>query len=187
MTLFKSFILVILLAFVTSCDNKDKPIDEPMQKGIIMSYNEYGGAMLDITEADMKAAGFTLGDVICITVDGKKLVMPYYDGYYTPNGELVCVAYPSYPSYPSICFTANNIGLPQELQGLEGHAVTVWLKEKGGCIDVQKALGMTYINNRSDYPDLTDTEFANARIVSAGNIACDMLHRRPFSVRMRNN
>ena len=38
--------------------------------------------------------------------------MPYYDGFYTRNGEFLCVAY---PTYPSICFTANNIGLPKEL------------------------------------------------------------------------
>lgn len=37
------------------------------------------------------------------------LLMPYYDGYYTRNGEYLCVAY---PTYPSICFTANNVGLP---------------------------------------------------------------------------
>lgn len=72
--------------------------------------------MLDFTEADMAKVGFTLGDVISITINGKEIVMPYYDGFYTRNGEYLCVAY---PTYPSICFTANNIGLPQELTGLE--------------------------------------------------------------------
>ena len=174
------FVLVSLLPLATSCSNNDAPVNEPVLKGIISSYNEYGGAMFDFTESDMTAAGFTVGDVISVTLDGEERVMPYYDGYYNGNSEFLCVAY---PGYPSICFTANNTGLPQELLGLEGHAVTVKMKEKGGCLDVQQAMGMKYSNDRSDYPGLTDAEFANARAVKAGNIASGMLHRSssPFS------
>ena len=88
-----------------------------MLKGKISSYNEFGAAMLDFTQTDMTKAGFTFGDVISITIDGNiEIVMPYYDGYYARNGEYLCVAY---PTYPSICFTANNTGLPEEFLGLE--------------------------------------------------------------------
>ena len=151
-----------------------------MLKGIISSYNEYDGAMLDFTEADMEKAGFTLGDIVSITIDDKTFIIPYYDGYYSRGGELLLVAY---PSYPSICFTASNTGLPMELKGLVGHAVTVRMKEKGGCLNVQEAMTMTYSNDRKDYPNLTDAEFANARAVKAGNIASGVLYRSstPFT------
>ena len=151
-----------------------------MLQGIISMYNEYDGAMLDFTEADMEKAGFTLGDLISITIDSKTFDVPYYNGYYTQNGEYLLVAY---PSYPSICFTASNTGLPKELIGLEGHGVTIRMKEKGGCIDVQTAMSLTYSNERKDYPDLTDAEFANARAVNAGKIAGSVLHRSstPFT------
>lgn len=180
---YKPFLaLVGLLTLLTSCSgsSSDNPVDEPVLNGIISWYNEYSGAMLDITAADMDAAGFTLGDVISLTLDGEELVMPYYDGYYTENAEYLCVAY---PGYTSVCFTANNTGLPQRLLGLDGHAVTIKMKEKGGCLDVQKALGMHYTNNRSEYSNLTDAEFANARVVKAGNVASGVLHRSssPFS------
>ena len=173
-------VLVSLLALMTSCSDNDSG-DAPMLKGKISSYNEFGAAMLDFTEADMTKAGFTLGDVISITIDEERvLVMPYYDGYYTRNGEYLCVAY---PSYPSICFTANNTGLPEELTGLEGHSVVVRMKEKGGKIDVQQAMSMKYSNDRENYPNLSDEEFANARTVSAGNITSGILYRSssPFS------
>ena len=136
--------------------------------------------MLDFTEADMEKAGFTLGDVVSITIDDKTFIIPYYDGYYSRGGELLLVAY---PSYPSICFTASNTGLPMELKGLVGHAVTVRMKEKGGCLNVQEAMTMTYSNDRKDYPNLTDAEFANARAVKAGNIASGVLYRSstPFT------
>ena len=166
---------------LTSCSDDDNTDSTPMLKGKITSYNEFGAAMLDFTEADMTKAGFTLGDVISITIEGKKeIVMPYYDGFYTRNGEYLCVAY---STYPSICFTANNIGVPQELTGLEGHAVTVRMKEKGGRLDVQQALSMKYSNDRTEYTDISDAEYANARTVKAGNIPSGILYRSssPFS------
>jgi hypothetical protein len=179
-------IVVSLLTLTTSCSNDDNPINEPVLAGKITSYSELGVAMLDFLEADMEKAGFTLGDVISITVDDKEIVMPYYDGFYTRNGEYLCVAY---PTYPSVCFTANNVGLPPELRGLEGHTVTVRMKEKGGSLDVQSALSMKYTNNRDDYPALTDAEYANARAVEAGNIADKVLHRcsTPFSDEINRN
>ena len=170
-----SLVLLSLLTLMTSCSDDDTIDNTPMLKGKISSYNEFGAAMLDFTEADMTKAGFTLGDVISITIDGKKeIVMPYYDGFYTRNGEFLCVAY---PTYPSICFTANNIGVPKELTGLEGHEVIVRMKEKGGRIDVQRALSMKYSNDRETYTNISDAEFANARTVSAGNIPGGILYR----------
>ncbi len=179
----RSFVLLVfvsLLTLTTSCSDDDDTKSVPTLEGKIVSYNEFGAAMLDFTETDMTKAGFTLGDVVSITVDGKEIVMPYYDGYYTRNGEYLCVAY---PTYPSICFTANNVGLPEELTGLEGHAVTVRMKEKGGCIDVQQALSMKYTNDREDYALISDAAFANARGVSAGKMASGILYRSssPFS------
>ncbi len=51
------------------------------------------------------------------------------------------------------------------------------MKQKGGSIDVQRALSMKYTNIRTDYPTLTDAEFANAREVKAGDIASGRLYR----------
>ncbi len=167
-------ILVGLLTLATSCSDDDEGNKEPTITGKITSYNEFGAAMLDFTQADMTEAGFTLGDVISITVDDIVLIMPYYDGYYSRNGEYLCVAY---PTYPSICFTANNIGLPEELTGLEGHTVVIKMVEKGGRLDVQTALSMSYTLDRKDYPDFTDEQFANARTSKGGRLASGVLHR----------
>ena len=170
-------ILVSLMTLMASCtDNEDTNntnTNSPMLKGKITSYNEFGAAMLDLKEADLAKAGFSLGDVISITIDKQEVIMPYYDGFYGSNGEFLCVAY---PTYPSICFTANNIGLPKELSGLEGHTVIVKIKEKGGKLDVQRALGMKYFNERDKYP-IPDEEFANARNVDAGKISSGILYR----------
>lgn len=173
--LYMPMLLLGLLTMTCSCtedDDNGGSQGTPVLTGKITSYNEFGAAMLDLKVDDMKRAGFTLGDVISITVDDKTIEMPYYDGYYTRNGEYLCVAY---PSYPSVCFTANNVGLPEELTGLEGQTVAIKMVEKGGKKDVEEALSMTYTNKRSDYP--SDEVFANARAVRAGNIVYGMLHR----------
>ena len=183
-TYLKSSIFIVLAGLLTllaSCSNSDNPSDEPLLKGTISSYSVYGAAILDITEADMTKAGFTLGDIISITVEDKdEIVMPYFDGYYIASGEYVCVAN---PNYPGIFFTANNIGLPEELRGLEEHAVTISMREKGGSLTVQEAMGMRYTNERSDYLGLSDAEYANARAAKGGRIASGVLHRSssPFS------
>ncbi|MBR1543300.1 MAG: tyrosine-protein phosphatase, partial [Muribaculaceae bacterium] len=165
--------LLVTLCTLSFTGCKDDDISKlPTIKGEIVSYNEFGAAMLSFTVQDMTSAGFSLGDVISVAVAGQDIVMPYYDGYYTANGEYLCVAY---PSYPSICFTANNTGLPEELTGLEGQPVVIRMVEKGGKYDVQQALGMKYGNDRAKYP--SDEAFANARAVTAGNIAGGVLHR----------
>lgn len=64
-------VIVSILSMTTSCSDDNTPVDAPMLKGKIASYNEFGGAMLDFTEADMAKAGFTLGDVISITIDDR--------------------------------------------------------------------------------------------------------------------
>ncbi len=172
--------LVIFIALLTSCTRQANSAKEPVLESKIVSYNEFGAAMLDVTTADMDSAGFAFGDVIKITVNGQEMVMPYYDGFYSRNGEYICVAY---PSFPGICVTRDNIGLPQELKGLEEHAVMLNMKKKGGSIDVQEAMSLKYFNDRSEYPNISDAQFANARFVTAGNIKSGTLCRSssPFS------
>lgn len=170
--------LFSLLALTSSFSNDDNPTPAITLEGRIESYNKFGAAMLSFTEADMAQAGFTLGDVISITVKDKTIEAPYFDGYYVLPGEYVCVAY---PTYPSVCFTSNNVGLPAGLRGLEGQTVVVRMKQKGGKSDVQEALSMKYTNIRTDYA--SDEIYANARAVKGGRIAGSRLYRSttPFS------
>ncbi|MBQ3845647.1 MAG: hypothetical protein II817_11865, partial [Bacteroidales bacterium] len=64
-------LLVVFLSLATSCTNEDNAVvDEPLLRGVISSYNKYDGAMLDFTKEDMASAGFALGDVLAVTIDG---------------------------------------------------------------------------------------------------------------------
>lgn len=176
MVLLSCLLCVILMP--TSCKNNAAKESEALIEGKILSYNDFGAAMLSLTEDDMEKAGFTPGDVVALSVKDTTIEMPYYDGFYALTGEYICVAY---SAYPTVCFTANNTGVPESLKGLEGERVIVRMKEKGGKVDTQEAMSMSYTNNRDDYS--SDVAFANARAVKGGRIVSGRLHRSssPFS------
>lgn len=168
-------VYVCLLSATFSCSNDDTPapIDVPTLQGTI-TFGDSRGALLDITEEDMTKAGFAFGDVVSIAIENSKVIeVPYYDGFYCRNGEMICVVY----NTPLLRITVCNGSMPEDLSELAGHTVVIKMKEKGGRLDMQEAMSMKYSINREDFPHLSDAEYANARVVKGGNIAEGKLHR----------
>ena len=58
----KQKVLLLLMAalFLASCSDNDKTNELPFCQAYITSYNEFGAAMLNLTQADMTEAGFSL-------------------------------------------------------------------------------------------------------------------------------
>ena len=69
MSAFILLLFVSVLTVTTSCSDDDKSSAKPTLQGKISSYNEFGAAMLDFTEADMTKAGFTLGDLVRVLTE----------------------------------------------------------------------------------------------------------------------
>ena len=63
---------------------------------------------------------------------------------------------------------------------------TITMKEKAGYLDQYIIRSMTFTNERDDYQDLTDEEFANFRLVSAGEISEGMLFRSSSPINPEN-
>ena len=59
----------------------------------------------------------------------------------------------------------------------ESMQFTVTLKEKAGYLEEFTVRNLVYTNKREDYPDLTDAEYANFRMVNAGGIRDGVLYR----------
>lgn len=80
---------------------------------------------------------------------------------------------------------------PTDWEYLEGFSAdmsyTFTLKEKGAYREEYLLRGMEYTNNREDYPNLTDAEFANFRPVVMGSIAPGVLYRSATPVDPKNN
>ena len=70
----------------------------------IMHEEEFGGVYVDLTIGAFNQLGFAYGDAVDVKFsNGYSLSgIPYYNGYYTQNGEPLVVAYPGYP-YVKVC------------------------------------------------------------------------------------
>lgn len=164
-----NLIVMLVVALLSSCG---KNIPTVAIEAEIASYDEFGGANLNITKEQMDSAGFNCGDLVTVTIGDKTIDMPYFNGYYTRIGEMLVVAY---PTYPCIVVTRSSTGLPDDMQNLEGTKVTITLKEAGAELATQKALGLAYSNDRNDYS--SDEVFANARMVQFGDMKPNRLFR----------
>lgn len=152
----------------------------------ILHEEEFGGAYLLLTIEEFNAMDFTYGDSLELRFSNGYVLedLPYYNGYYTANGEPLLVAYPGYP-YIKAAF--NNAGDLFELAGLgEDDTATIALRKRGEYAEIQYARDIHYSDIREDYE--SDGMFANFRSVRAGDIRegilcrsaspCDNQHNR---------
>ena len=136
---------------------------------------EFGGAYLLLSIQEFNDMNFTYGDSLRIEFSNGYVLedLPYYNGYYTANGEPLLVAYPGYP-YIKAAF--NNAGDLFALAGLtEEDTATVSLLERGKYAEIQYARDIHYSDIREDYE--SDEVFANFRCVRAGDLREGILCR----------
>ncbi len=136
---------------------------------------EFGGVYITSGIDDFNSLGYQYGDSVDIVFsNGYALTdQPYYNGYYTENGESLLVAYPGY-DYIKACI--NNGDDLWEIAGLsEDDTATVTLRERGKYLDIQNARDIHYTDAREDYD--SDEIFANFRAVSVSGLAANTLYR----------
>ena len=170
--------VVLLLSALTGCGTT---LQEPefvfpaeLTDLPIQHETEFGGVYIEKTIDEFNALGFSYGDsVIVVFSNGFRLTLPYYNGYYTNNGDPLLVAY---PGYPFIKVAINNGDDLWEVAGLyEGATASLALDMAGLYADVQNARDIHYTDERNDYP--SDAAFANFRNVAVGNIPAGRLYR----------
>ncbi len=133
-----------------------------MECGIIHE-PEFGGVYIKNTIDEFNALGYEYGDSVDVEFsNGYKLTgIPYYNGYYTQNGDPLLIAY---PGYDYIKAAINNGDDLFEVAGLdENMTASVSLNKRGGFLSIQNARDIHYTDNRDDYG--SDLIFANFRAV----------------------
>ena len=166
-------ITLVALMVLASCGNKNaQDKQSAVVETVIAAYDEFGSIDTDVTREQMQQAGFDLGDEVEVSTKDTTLVVPLYDGYYVKSGENQVVAY---PTYKHVRVAANFGSLPDILLNKQGEKITFKLVTKGKYLEVQKAMGLAYTNNRKDYD--SDEEFTNFRMVTVGKIAPSRLFR----------
>ena len=136
---------------------------------------EFGGVYITTAIEDFNALGYQYGDSVDIAFsNGYTLAdQPYYNGYYTENGESLLVGYPGY-DYIKACI--NNGDDLWDIAGLtEDDTATITLNQRGKYLDIQNARDIHYTDERADYA--SDEIFANFRSVSVTGLKADTLYR----------
>ncbi|MBQ3262482.1 MAG: tyrosine-protein phosphatase [Oscillospiraceae bacterium] len=136
---------------------------------------EFGGVYISATIDEFNALGYQYGDSVDIAFsNGYTLTdQPYYNGYYTENGESLLVAYPGYDYIKACINNGDDLWL---IAGLtEDETATVTLNTRGKYLDIQNARDIHYTDAREDYD--SDEIFANFRAVSVTGLKENTLYR----------
>ncbi len=166
----------------------------------IKEINKYGHIVLEVTPDEMTGLGYAVTDVISVKIGGElqlemPIVLEYSD---VDSGALLC-RFKLKADESSVLLTINlgNIvteyGIAEmnavdhapgyEIIRKDGYSlatpVVISMAKKGGYADeyILHTYASSMSNERSDYPELSDAEFANFRAVSVTGIRENALYR----------
>lgn len=171
----------------------------PVIEAGIYDISKYGNIILTIKPDAMIGYGYEEADIIDVEIGGKHMKMPIGTNYSDVDaGRPVCrYDLENDPPYTTLAIASGNLATTMEVadknetddeKGYEwiyregkdkDMAVTITMFEKQGYADeyaVHKVTA-TRTNERSDYPDLTDQEFCNFRVVETTGMGKGTLYR----------
>ena len=172
------FSLIVIVTAFSACSSKDatsavKPMTE--SSCAIIHEPEFGGVYIKMTIDDFNALGFKYGDSVRVEFSNGYTLsdVPYYNGYYTANGEPLVVAYPGYDYIKACINNGDDLWEIAKLNESDTAYIAVNTPEK--YADIQKARDIHYTDNRDDYA--SDEVFANFRSVSVSAMKENTLYR----------
>ena len=160
--------------------------------GYVQSIAKYGNLELTIPGSELDKAGFEYGDLLKITVDGKEFTVPYGTNYSdvdqgstilrNSDGHLtLAINMGDFAGKNGIATKKTNEDKTYEwYYAAETNVpavVTIEMGEKGGYYDEWLIHQLKRTNNREDYKDLSDAEFANFRNVATTGMGKNALYR----------
>lgn len=167
----------------------------PFKADVITDYiTKYGNTFLPVTCKDFFAAGYKYGDVVTVKFLGKKHKMPFVSAYTDVDSGKPALLARDEDTYIMLAINkgdfATSYGLGVKTthedgsiewnypKGVTGPVkVSVKLKKAGGYLLEYELHRISYTNKRSDYPNLSDAEFANFREVATTGMGRGRLYR----------
>lgn len=165
---------------------------------------KYGNVMLSVSCDEFKAAGYAYGDVVTASFLDRTLELPFVSNYSDVDSGspailaraadanvLVAINMGDFATTYGIAVkstAADGVVSWAYAEGVEGPVTfTISLKEAGGYYDEYVMHQLSYTNERGDYPDLTDEQFANFRAVETTGMGKGVLYRTASPVNPENN
>ena len=201
----KIFRLLIALTVATSlfsC-NKNQNIKnqktEPIFKSSVNNIQKYGNVVLNGTGDDFLKSGFEYGDIVNVNINNADYELPVVSNYSdVEQGKYLCrVGIDTETKLDSVILainmgdfatstgvaTKNKIeidpGFKWDYNIQEPIYATITMKEKAGYYEkyISSSLGLKRSDERADYPNLSDEEFANFRMIKTSNIKEGIIYR----------
>ena len=170
---FAILVLCVLVLNLSSCSLTMKPSDKAGKvSAAVIEIEKYGHAVLDITTEDFIAAGYALGDIVCVRFESYEADMPFFDGYYSKPGTVMLRGMVPEENI-AVCINYGDISAERGIA--PGDTVEITLVEKAGMLAFQELCSLKYSDHRADYSD--DITFANFRAVTIGRIGNGKLYR----------
>lgn len=134
-----------------------------------------GGNITLTLKANELLKTFARGDILSVAFDDHVVDVPLVTEYTSlDSGASGLVARES----KDTTVLVTNMGNFAETYGVtEDTSFAISLKEAGGYLEDLKMRDLSYTDERSDYPNLTDAEFANFRVVSTTGMGKNILYR----------
>ena len=162
-------------------------------------FTKYGNVYLDIKVKDFFALGYEEGDIVSVSFLDKTLNLPVVPTYsYVDQGSPAIIAPLGEKGEPtgyiSLAINMGNFGDTYGLAYKTTNADKTWfwtakegvkfpvevkfsMAEKGGYLSQYILHDLTRTNNREDYKELTDEEFANFREITTTGMGEGKLYR----------
>lgn len=174
-------------------------------------FTKYGNVYLDIKVKDFFALGYEEGDIVSVSFLDKTLNLPVVPTYsYVDQGSPAIIAPLGEKGEPtgyiSLAINMGNFGDTYGLAYKTTNADKTWfwtakegvkfpvevnfsMAEKGGYLSQYILHDLTRTNNREDYPELTDEEFANFREITTTGMGKGKLYRTssPINLELGRN
>lgn len=176
----------------------------PAEKAVIKSYiepsmiNRFGNIYTDVAKQAFYDAGFELGDILTIRLMDQEVDAPLVTSYsditslstgifalYDCDVITLAINMGDFASYYGIAEKiTDGDQVTWKLKSDKGEPVEIEfsLKEKGGYLDEYIIMQLEFSNERSDYPLLSDEEFANFRNITTTGMGKNVLYRSSSTV-----
>ena len=188
-----SLVLALMLAmFAVSAFAEDTEAD-------VTEIQKYGNLVLSLKGSELLEAGYTYGDVVTVTINGTGYDMPVGSNYSdVDQGSMICRVVIKPDTDEDMIILAINMGDLATVSGIatkektetdpgyiwhlnegitEPVRVAIAMKEQGGYYDQYVIHQLVRSENREDYPDLSDEQFANFRAITTTGVGAGKLYR----------
>lgn len=165
----------------------------------VTEIEKYGNMVLSLKGSELLEAGFAYGDIVTVTINGNRYDMPIGSNFAdVDQGSMICRVVIKPDLNEDMILLAINMGDLATASGIatkektEGDPGYIWhlnegvaeparvhieMKEQGGYNDQYVIHQLVRSENREDYPELNDEQFANFRAITTTGVGAGKLYR----------